>query len=102
MAKSRLELHEILCGILGTRQVYFQPPPTVQMKYDAIVYSIDDVDIVNADDKKYMTTKRYSVVAISKNPDSDLCDKILTLPYTEFGRFYTSDNLNHWVITLYF
>ena len=102
MAKSRLELHEILCNILGSRQVYFQPPPTIQMKYDAIVYSMNDVDVKHANDKNYLTSKRYSITCISKNPDSDLSDKVMELSYTEFDRFYTSDNLNHWVITLYF
>lgn len=102
MAKSRLELHEILCEILGSRNVYFQPPENVKMKYDAIVYSLNDIDIKHANDKKYMNTKRYSVTAISKNPDSPLQDVLLTLPYCEFDRFYPSDNLNHWVFTVYF
>ena len=29
----RLKLHEELCDILGSRNVYFQPPETVKMKY---------------------------------------------------------------------
>lgn len=102
MARSRLELHEILCDILGSRNIYFQPPPTVQMKYDAIVYTLNDIQAEHADDKKYITTKRYSVVAISRNPDSDLYDKLYALPHSDFDRFYTSDNLNHWAFTLYF
>jgi hypothetical protein len=102
MGKSRLELHEVLCNLLGSRNVYFQPPPSVQMKYEAIVYSLNDISVNYADDIKYKSMKRYSVIAISKNPDSELCDKLLTLPYSELDRFYTADNLNHWVITLYF
>lgn len=102
MAKSRLELHELLCNLLGSRNVYFQPPPTVQMKYDAIVYSLNNIDVKDADDIKYLKTKQYTVIAISKNPDSPLYDKLLDLPYCEFDRFYSSDNLNHWSFTLYF
>lgn len=102
MARSRLELHDILCDILGSRNVYFQPPPTVMMKYDAIVYSLNDIDVKSADDMNYIRNKRYSVIAISRNPDSELYDKLLELPYSEFDRFYTSDNLNHWAFTLYF
>lgn len=102
MGKSRLELHEILCNLLGSRNVYFQPPPSVQMKYEAIVYSLNDISVNYADDIKYKSMKRYSVIAISKNPDSELCNKLLDLPYSELDRFYTADNLNHWVITLYF
>lgn len=102
MARSRLELHEILCDILGSRNVYFQPPSTVQMKYDCIVYSLNDNDVKYADDLRYINKKRYSVIAISKNPDSLLYEKLLELQYAELDRFYPSDNLNHWSITLYF
>lgn len=102
MAKSRLELHEILCNLLGSRNVYFQPPPSFQMKYECIIYSLQDNDVKHADDVRYINMKKYSVVAISKNPDSELQDKILELPYCEMDRVYTSDNLNHWAFTLYF
>lgn len=102
MARSRIELHEILCNLLGSRNVYFQPPSSIQMKYEAIVYSLNDIDAKHADNAKYLTAKRYSVIAISKNPDSDIYDKLMSLPYSEFDRFYASDNLNHWVFTLYF
>ena len=30
--KTRYELHEFLCEILGSRNVYFQPPESVKMK----------------------------------------------------------------------
>ena len=39
----RLELHEILCTILGSRNVYFQPPESIKMNYPAIVYGLDDM-----------------------------------------------------------
>ena len=37
----RLELQNLLANLLGTNNVYFQPPPTVQMEYPAIVYHRD-------------------------------------------------------------
>lgn len=98
----RLELHELLCSLLGSRNVYFQPPPTVKMKYDCIVYHLDDVDVKHADDTGYIKNKKYSVTYISKDPDSTLWESILELPSCSFNRFYTADNLNHWVLTLYF
>ena len=102
MSKTRLDFQTFLETFKGDKNVYFQPPPSVQMKYEAIVYSLNDINVHYADDIKYKSMKRYSVIAISKNPDSELCDKLLTLPYSELDRFYTADNLNHWVITLYF
>jgi len=36
MENRRIQLHEILCDVLGTRNVYFQPPESVDMNYPAI------------------------------------------------------------------
>ena len=44
--KTRYELHEFLCEILGSRNVYFQPPESVKMKYPAIVYERTEIKIV--------------------------------------------------------
>lgn len=102
MANRRRDLHEKLCDILGSRNVYFQPPPSLKMKYDAIRYEIDDVDVKHADDKRYILMKRYKVTLISKDIDTELQDKLLELPYCSLDRFYPAENLNHWVYTLYF
>lgn len=102
MARTRAEFHEVLCELIGNCNVYFQPPSTVQMKYPCLVYSLSTPDVKHADDIKYLTKTRYSVTAISKNPDSDLYQKLLELPYSSFDRPYVADNLNHWVISIYF
>lgn len=99
---SRLELHEILCGILKTKSCYFQPPSSVRMQYPAIVYSRKDVEKRPADDMAYRKLPSYELVLIDKNPDSEFVDKLLDLPYCSFDRHYESDNLNHDVFTLYF
>lgn len=99
---SRLILHEEFCTILETRNAYFQPPQSVQMRYPAIVYSLSDIRKLNANDRLYKPLTAYEVVLIDKNPDSELVAKIIALPYCTFDRFYTADNLNHWVFTLYY
>jgi hypothetical protein len=38
---SRLELHEELCAVLGSRNVYFMTPESVKMNYDAIRYALN-------------------------------------------------------------
>lgn len=98
---SRLELHEILCDILGSKCVYFQPPESVKMQYPAIVYSRQNIENDFANDSIYVQSPSYKIVLIDKNPDSVYIDKILNLPYCRFDRHYTSDNLNHDVFTLY-
>lgn len=100
---SRLELHEELCKILGTRNVYFQPPESVKMQYDAIRYSLGGKDLKRANNKIYHFTNQYDGVVIVKNPDTDIPDKILShFEMCSFGRPYTADNLNHYPFTLYY
>ena len=98
---SRLNLQTKLEEILGSRNVYYQPPASVKMKYPAIVYRRKDIDTRFANNVVYMQSSSYEVVLIDKNPDSDFVDKILRLPYCSYDRHYTSDNLNHDVFTIY-
>lgn len=98
----RLDLQEILTDILGTDQVYFQPPPTVKMEYPCIVYKRDYELARHADDKPYSLRKRYQVTVIDRDPDSTIRDKVAELPLCVFDRFYTYENLNHDVFKLFF
>lgn len=98
----RIQLHEKLVDILGSANVYFQPPPTIIMKYPCVVYKRDFEVTRFADNKPYKHLKRYQVTVIDENPDSDIPDKISELPMCIFDRFYTADNLNHDVYKLFF
>lgn len=98
----RLDLHEELCKILGSRNVYFQPPSSVSMKYPAIVYERDNIRNSHADDNVYKQSLAYSVTVIDFDPDSEIVEKISKLPKCSFSRHFTSDNLNHDVFTLYY
>lgn len=98
----RLDLHKILVDILGSDQVYYQPPATVQMKYPAIVYSPENGHLLQADDSKYRHVRRYQVSVIDRNPDSDIPAKVFALPYASESRTFAVANLNHFVFTLYF
>lgn len=99
---NRLELHEILCRILRSRNVYFQPPESLKMQYPAIVYSRDDIQNTFADDVVYMQKHIYQVIVIDKDPDSEIVEKVSKLPACRFDRHYISDNLNHDSFLLYF
>lgn len=98
----RLELHEELCKLLGNRNVYFNPPESVKMQYDAIRYSRAGIENVHADDSVYKQDCRYEVIAIYRNPDSDLPMKLSRLPRCSHDRQYVSDNLIHDVFTIYY
>lgn len=100
---SRLQLHEELCGILGSRNVYYQPPRSVQMKYPCIVYSKAGVDKNNANDKIYIKTNSYDGMVIDYDPDSTIADDILEhFPMCNLSDGYTADNLNHRPFKLYY
>lgn len=102
MVRDRLELQAILEDILGSKYVYFQPPPTVKMSYPCIIYKRDDIDAKFADNGPYTHTNRYSVTVVDPDPDSKIPYKIACLPMCLMDRHYTADNLNHDVFTLYF
>lgn len=98
----RLELHELLKEILGSSNVYFDPPESVKMNYPAIRYSRSRIDNSFADNSVYKQDLRYEVIVIYRDPDSDLPLKISRLPKCAHDRAYVADNLHHDVFTLYF
>lgn len=99
---SRLELQTLLEDILGSENVYYQPPESVKMRYPAIVYSRSNIENRHANNGVYASSNQYSVTVIDPNPDSETVVKMSHLPLCRFDRHYTSDNLNHDVFTLYF
>ena len=99
---SRLNLHNELIKMLGTNNVYYQPPESIKMKYPAIVYSKSNIRSTFANDSRYFAKNRYELIVISNKPDDPVVDKLLSLQYCSFDRHYTSDNLNHDAFTLYY
>lgn len=100
---SRLELHEELCAVLGTKNVYFQAPESVKMQYDAIRYELGGKDLKRANNGIYLNTNKYEGVIITRDPDTSIPDKLLAhFEMCSFGRPYTADNLNHYPFTLYY
>lgn len=102
MARPREELQTLLEEILGSKEVYFQPPPTIQMHYPAIVYYRSDMYSTKADNAKYLNHVAYTVTVMDKNPDSVIPHAVAELPYCRFSRHYVVDNLNHDIFTIYF
>jgi hypothetical protein len=82
--------------------VYFQPPPDVQMNYPAIVYERRRAETYHANNAPYCVVKQYQIMLISRSPDSPLYDTIVGLPMCTHERFYVADNLNHDVFSIYF
>lgn len=99
---SRTDLHILLEDILGSKNVYYQPPSNIQMKYPAIVYSRSDIRNTYADNSVYIQKHIYDITVIDKNPDSEIVEKVSKIPTCSFSRHYTADNLNHDTFRLYY
>jgi len=99
---SRLELQTVLENILGSTNVYYQPPETITMKYPAIVYSRDIIENIFANNNVYKTGTAYEIIVIDKDPDSAIVGVVANLPTCRFTRNYTIDNLNHDVFIIHF
>lgn len=99
---TREELQLKLEELLESRNVYYNPPANIQMKYDAIRYYLSAINVDHANNNKYKKMKCYDLIVISREPDPEVVDRILELPYSSLGRPYTVDNLNHYPITLYY
>lgn len=100
MARTRTQLHTELLKILGN--VYYQPPKNVEMKYPAIVYSLNGLDNKYGSNTKHIQLRNYKLTLIDKNPESGYMDALLKLPFCSFDRSYPSDGFNHFVFNLYF
>lgn len=101
MAK-RQQLQSELETLLGSKNVYYQSPSSVNMGYPAIRYEKADIDTRYANNKKYINKTLYNITVIDRVPDNPVIEKILELPFSSYDRSYTSNNLNHDVIKLYY
>lgn len=102
MGRPRIQLQKLLTELLGSSNVYFEPPEDIKMKYPAIVYHRDYVSTQYADNKPYRQDKRYEVTVIDADPDSAIPDKVGALPQASFDRPMVVDKLHHSIYTLYF
>lgn len=101
---NRLELDAKLREILGSNNMYFQPPESIKLQYPCIIYEMSDIPIEHADDGLYMMYHRYTITLIHTDPDNTLKDEILAKlqPYCSFDRDYISSNLYHYVYNLFY
>jgi len=99
---NRTELQLKLEEILGSTNVYYQPPETVKLTYPCIVYELKKISTVKADSTKYLFNKSYIVTYISKKTDDTIVTNLLSLEHSAHDRHYVKDGLYHDVFTIYF
>ena len=92
---NRESLHDLLVELLGSPNVYFDPPENLKMKYPAIVYNRNNIKNTFADDKPYKQNCSYIITIIDEDPDSEIVEKISELPSCEHSTNFTLDGMNH-------
>lgn len=98
----RLELQSLLESVLGSRNVYFQPPASVRLNYPAIVYKRSNIRNTFAENNVYKQSYFYEVTVIDYDPDSEIVRKVSKLPRMRHDKSFASEGLNHDVFTIYY
>ena len=97
-----LDLQNELKSILGSNNVYFQPPSNIKMKYPCFVFERKSASQFNADNKKYLLFKCYTLTYISNEADPDMIDIVTDhFQMCRYDRPFVSDGLYHDLFTLY-
>lgn len=103
LESDRLKLDEEFREILGTGNVYFQPPSSEKMKYDCIRYERSKIRARYANNYVYNHKDCYTVTLMYRDPDSELPHTILKhFKLISHDTHFTKDNLHHDVFTLYY
>lgn len=100
---NRADLNKTLEELLGSENVYYDPPESVNMGYPAIRYNLENYSTNHANNKVYLSTPGYQLILIDRDPDSKFVKTLLTqYSHISFLRKYTVDGLHHWVFRLYY
>ncbi len=104
MEPRSMELQLELEDLLGTENVYFQPGPSVRMKYPCFVFNRTTAFQPKADDKTYLFRPGYEVIYINRDePDPEILE-IVSRRFSNcrYNRHYVADNLHHDAFTIYY
>lgn len=101
--RKRNEFDAILRQVLGSNNVYFQPPESTKLRYNAIVYTKSNGNQERADNRTYHYTQSYDVLVIYTHPDADITEKLIdAFPMCYFSRSYISDGLYHDLLQIFY
>lgn len=103
MARSLVELQQILAGIPGVTAAYIQDPGDGSLAPPYIM--IDESapnDVKYADNVIYSKYKGYQVTVVLRNPLSEIPDLVEALPHARFDRKFRTDGLHHYTYNLFF
>ena len=82
------DLLHLLQQAVQHNRVYFQPPENLKIGYPAVVFHLSKIEIDRASNVPYKGAKEYSVTLITKDPEPDVIDEILKIPYSSLDTTY--------------
>lgn len=98
----RRELQAKLVEILGSNNVYYQPPESIKIKYPAIVYFRSSIPAVKADNRNYKADFYYTITLIGTEPQNETVVNLLFgIENIKYDRNFISEGLYHDTFTLY-
>lgn len=103
---TRTDLHAALVDIAGEGNVYFEPPASVRLKFPCIIYNLSRLHTRSADNgPDYIKYDSYTVTLITQSPEQprteSSLERLRSLRGSVFDRQFVSDNLHHYVYTVY-
>lgn len=101
----RQELNQKLIEILGlgSDHVYYNPPETIKLRYPCIIYNPTNKQTLMADNDTYRSINQYQLTIIDRNPDSEIVDNVINaFQYCTMERWFVYDELNQWVLRLFY
>lgn len=103
MEDRREKLQGLLEDFLGSRNVYYQPPTNLKMKYPCIRYKSQSGYHRYASNTIYAYIPEYEITYIHQNPVDPKVDEFLhKFRYIRKIRHYESDGLIHDVYSIYY
>lgn len=90
----------MLIDILGSGNVYYNPPESQKLNFPCIVYNLSYIEQIHADNLSYLDYTTYKITVVSKIPDHPAIKNILRLPMTKFSTNFVKNGFYHTVILL--
>jgi hypothetical protein len=98
----RVDIQEKFKFLLGSNNVYYQPPANLKMKYPAIVYSLDGLDVKRFDNTRLINKNCFSVTHIYRNESENLVETMLkNFEYISFDNRSIVDGIYNDHYTIY-
>lgn len=87
----------------GYQHTYFEPPESIRMSYDAVVYEKLAMEVRRANNRSYNIRDGYFVTVISRDPETTMPRRFQEhFERCRPERPFVQDNLYHFPFTLYY